>query len=162
MPAVIIDTNVLAVANGKAEQAGVDCVMSCISALESARRESVMIVDSGYRIFDEYRRHASLSGQPGLGDMFLKWLWNNQANQTHCKQVEITPSSTNPDDFEEFPADIRLASFDRSDRKFVAVALASHESPTVLNATDSDWWNFRTPLEENGVYPQFICPALFL
>jgi hypothetical protein len=162
MTAVVIDTNVLAVANGKADHAGIDCVMSCVSALENAKQRNVILVDSGYRIFDEYRRHANLAGQPGLGDLFLKWLWNNQANQVHCEQIEITPSATDPDGFEEFPNDTRLADFDRSDRKFVAVALASNKCPAILNATDSDWWNFQAPLQENGLEIKFLCPALFI
>lgn len=161
MAAVVVDTNVMVVANGKAEQAGIDCVLSCVSALENVKQGSVVLVDSGYRIFDEYRRHASLAGQPGLGDSFLKWLWNNQANPMHCEQVEITSKETDPDDFEEFPIDPDLADFDRSDRKFVAVALASGKTPVILNATDSDWWNFRAPLKMNGIQVEFLCPALF-
>lgn len=162
MSAVVIDTNVLVVANDKAEQAGPDCVLACIAALEQAMQRKLILVDSGMRILDEYRRQASLAGQPGLGDAFLKWLWSNQANPHHCVQVEITPKEIDPEDFEEFPADPCLAGFDRADRKFVAVALASGKTPTILDATDSDWWNFRIPLQANGLQIEFLCPALFL
>ena len=62
--------------------------------------------------------------------------------------------------FEEFPDSARLSSFDRSDRKFVAVALASGSSPKVLNAADTDWWDHRQALEENGVDVVFLCPEL--
>ena len=162
MLAVVIDTNVLAVANDKAEQAGPDCVLACISALEQARKRKLVVVDSGMRIFEEYRRNSSLAGQPGLGDVFLKWLWANQANPKHCAQVEITAKVGDPEDFEEFPADPELARFDRSDRKFVAAALASGKNPAILNATDSDWWNFRAPLQASGLQLEFLCPALFV
>lgn len=161
MPTVVIDTNVLVTANAKAEQAGPDCVLACVDALEEARARKLVLVDGGMRIFEEYRRHASLSGQPGLGDAFFKWLWNNQANPRHCEQVAITPKANDVLDFEEFPNDPGLAGFDRADRKFVAVALASGKRPTVLNATDSDWWDFRRSLETHGLQIEFLCPGLF-
>lgn len=161
MSAVVIDTNVLVVANGKSEQAGPDCVLACLSALEEAKARKRILLDSGMRILDEYRRNANLSGQPGLGDAFLKWLWSNQANPHHCAPVAITPMDGDPDNFQEFPNDPRLGGFDRSDRKFVAVALGSGRQPGILNATDSDWWNFREALEANGLHIAFLCPALF-
>lgn len=161
MPAVVIDTNVLVVANDKAEQAGPDCVLACVAALEEAKARKLVLVDSGMQIFEEYLRHASLAGRPGLGDAFLKWLWSNQANTRHCEQVEITLKADNPQDFEEFPNDPGLAGFDRADRKFVAVALASGKRPSILNATDSDWWDYRRQFEANGLQIEFLCPGLF-
>jgi len=158
--AVVADTNVLIVANGKSEQASPDCVIAAITALETAKGQQVVVVDSGLRIFNEYFRYASLSGQPGLGDVFLKWLWNNQANSDRCEQVNITPLANDPDTFEEFPNDPDLAAFDLSDRKFVAVACASANNPTLLNATDTDWWDFRIPLSRNGLVINFLCPEL--
>ena len=160
MDAVVVDTNVLAVANFQAEQAGPDCVLACIDALETAKRQQIVVIDSRSRIFNEYFRHASRSGQPGLGDAFIKWLWNNQADATHCEQVDLTPNHCDEDDFQEFPDDHDLDGFDRSDRKFVAVAIKSKYHPAVLNATDTDWFNFLTVLEWHGVFVNFLCPDL--
>lgn len=157
---VVLETNVIAVANGKAPQAGLGCVAACIDALDKARRE-IVVLDAGGRIFDEYFRHARRSGQPGMGDAFAKWLWDRQGYAKHCVKVDITPKDPDAEDFEEFPDDAGLAGFDRSDRKFVAVALGSRRNPAVLNACDSDWWNFREPLERNGVTIKFLCPELF-
>jgi len=53
-----------------------------------------------------------------------------------------------------------LARFDRSDRKFVAVALASQLNPNVLNATDTDWWHYRECLAKHGVRVVFLCSDL--
>lgn len=64
-------------------------------------------------------------------------------------------------DFEEFPTDPRLASFDASDRKFVAVAIKAGSKPPVLNAVDSDWWNHLSVLREHGVKVEFLCPDQF-
>jgi len=154
---VVIDTNVLVVANGRHERAQAQCVEACIDALEGARRDPVVIDDSQL-ILDEYRRHCTLSGQPGLGDAFFKWLWSRQADPRHCRRVQITPHAKRG--FKEFPADKRLKNFDRNDRKFVAVALAAGDAPPVLNATDTDWWHAREVLGEHGVTISFLCPEL--
>lgn len=154
---VVIDTNVLVVANGRHEPAQERCVGACIGALEQARRETV-VLDDGQLMLDEYRRHCAFAGQPGLGDAFFKWLWNRQADPRHCHRVRITPHPKRG--FVEFPADKRLRGFDRNDRKFVAVALAAGGSPPVLNASDTDWWHARQVLGEHGVTISFLCPEL--
>jgi hypothetical protein len=74
--------------------------------------------------------------------------------------LEITPCKDDADDFEEFPTDPHLIGFDRSDRKFVAVTVASRLHPAILNATDTDWWCFRKTLERHGVPIVFLCPEL--
>jgi hypothetical protein len=157
--AVVVDTNVAVVANLQHEKAKPDCVMASINALSRARKQLVL-VDDEQRIFNEYRGQLSPSGQPGAGDAFFKWLWDNQANPTRCRQVAITSLDDSDTEFAEFPSDPDLLGFDRADRKFVAVALASGIKPTVLNSSDTDWWNYREPLERNAVVIEFICPEL--
>lgn len=154
-----MDTNVAVVANGRAPQAGLGCVEACSKALMKLRERHQVLVDDGGLIFEEYRRNLSPSGQPGLGDAFFKWLWDNQCNPDHCRQVWITPANDGRG-FEEFPNDPALAHFDPSDRKFVAVAIASGESPPILNASDTDWWSHQEALSRNGVEVQFLCPEL--
>lgn len=153
----VIDTNVLAVANGRHAPASDACVGACIEALLAAREQGVSI-DDGQRVLDEYRRHASFAGQPGVGDAFFKWLWDHQADTRCCERVVINSHAGRG--FIEFPDDQSLQSFDASDRKFVAVALASPSEPAVLNASDTDWWQFRTALEAHGLQIQFLCPDL--
>ena len=87
---------------------------------------------------------------------FFKWLWDNQANPKHCQKVPITPDPNR--EFAEFPDDPDLSGFDRKDRKFVAVALASGLDPEVLNATDKGWYYYSAALKRNGVRVQFLCP----
>ena len=62
--------------------------------------------------------------------------------------------------FKNFPDDPDLDDFDPDDRKFVAVALASGTAPEILNASDTDWWNYRRPLERHGINVKFLCPEL--
>ena len=155
---LVIDTNVAVVANGKTEQADPTCILECVARLRQLRSENVLLLDNRNLILDEYRKNLHPSGQPGPGDSFFKWLFENQENPKHCRKVAITP---HPDrGFEEFPVDPSLSSFDRDDRKFVAVALAGGTGPRVLNASDTDWWLFRRSLQEHGVDVDFICPEL--
>ena len=160
MQAVVVDTNVMVIANGESGRAGPADILVCIDALEKARLKQIVSIDSGLRFFDEYFTYMNRSGQPGVGDAFAKWLFENQGNPQRCEQVDITPKPTDPADFEEFPNDPDLAGFDRSDRKFVAVAIASAYAPKVLNASDSDWWIFRSQLAKHGVAVNFLCPNL--
>ena len=155
MVAKVIDTNVLIVVNGNAEQASSDCCSHCIAALQEARQQTI-VVDDGFRIFKEYQHQVSPSGQPGLGDAFLLWLLQNRANPVCCEVVPLTPNGQNS--FDEFPADPDLAAFDPSDHKFVAVAHASMNTPEILNAVDSDWWLYREVLKRNGIRVRFLCP----
>jgi hypothetical protein len=155
-----MDTNVAIVANGRSPQAGDHCVNTCIKTLLALReRQRLLLLDDLGLILEEYRRYLSPSGQPGSGDAFFKWLWDNQGNPKYCRQVRITPMD-DPRRFEEFPDDGELARFDPSDRKFVAVAIASLENPPILNAADNDWWDYREALRRHGVEIRFLCPEL--
>ncbi|MBV8065477.1 MAG: hypothetical protein JOY73_08135 [Actinobacteria bacterium] len=62
----------------------------------------------------------------------------------------------------EFPRDSAgLATFDRADRKFVAVALAHDDETVVAVCVDSDWWDHRKALADAGVAIEFLCPEIF-
>ena len=127
MSEVIVDTNVAVVANGFAQQASDGCVEQCVDELERIVNGCVVVLDSDGLILDEYQKILNFSGHPGAGDAFFKWLFFNQANPEHCRKVAITPHADRG--FEEFPDDSALANFDRDDRKFIAVALASKTAP---------------------------------
>lgn len=158
MTAFVVDTNVPVVANGKSAQADPECVIACIEALSVIREHGVLILDDALLILREYMRNLSMSGQPGAGDFFMKWVWTIQAHPGYCEQVTITQHPGDPTNFVEFPHDADLTGFDRSDRKFVAVALASGNTPEVLNAVDTDWADFSAALTRNGVRLRFLCP----
>lgn len=115
------------------------------------------MVDDGGLIIREYTNNVRTDGQPGVGGRFLVWLWQNIANVAVCASVHITKRSSDGEDYDEFPTDADLVDFDRSDRKFVAVARA-HGSAVVLNAVDSDWRLLEAPLNQNGVAIDFLCP----
>jgi hypothetical protein len=154
---VVVDTNVPLAANYKAD-ASPDCVQKCVEALtEIMADKQALVIDDSWRIIREYMNKLSQSGQPGVGDRFLKWVLTNQANPSRCVQVTITPRSDDKDHFKEFPDDPGLISFDRADRKFVAVACAHLERPPILRALDTKWWGWKEALERVGVTVMFLC-----
>lgn len=159
MAAVVIDVNVPIVANFGHEQANLECIQACTQALTAARNQLVL-VDDAQRILSAYRKYLSHSGQPGLGDAFFKWLWQNQANKEHCVQITVTPVGNSGTNFAEYPTDPELAIFDPNDRIFVAVAKASRLDAEILNASDTDWWQARKAFVRNGVRLRFLCEDL--
>lgn len=155
---VVIDTNVAVVANARDTDASPECIEHCVEFLVGVTKGRLLVVlDTDREILEEYLRNVSESGQPGVGDAFLKWLLRNQANPRVCNLVEIR-ALPDPPHYEGFPDDPALASFDPSDRKFVMVALESPSNPSVANAVDSDWWNHRQALERAGVRIELLCP----
>ncbi len=164
MDAVIVDTNVIAIANREGEHASQDCVESCERRLHQilSHREKV-VVDEGWRIFGEYDRYVNLGTRKWIGDIFVKTLLQNLKNPAICEMVHITPLEGNGTDFAEFPTDAALSTFDPDDRKFIAVACAyrqtSGQAATILLAIDSGWLDFVDALAVHGVAIDFLCEA---
>ena len=155
MAAFIVDVNVAIVANGQSEQADARCQLSCVRSLEEVQ-QNMICLDDGDRIFKEYLDHLSMSGQPGVGDEFMDWLNQNRYIPNVCERVTIREHPARG--FEEFPDDPALMAFDRSDRKYAAVARASRHSPLILNAVDSDWRDYESELSRHGINVSELCP----
>jgi hypothetical protein len=155
---VVIDTNVPIAASERSTQASAECVLACQAAiLEVLEDRQRLALDDGGLIIREYRQNLCPSGQPGLGDQFLKWVLTNWANTERCELVPITVKAEVPADFDEFPEVAGLEDFDLSDRKFVAVANAHPEKPPILQGLDSKWWGWREALASAGITVQFVC-----
>ncbi len=166
----ILDTNVLVIANGReyAPQASPQCVENCRQKILEINQSHGFVIDNQRRILREYLDNASTSNpahQKQAGELFLKWVLRNWQNPQVCEQVAITPipePNTPPKDwkdFAEFPRDPDLATFDPSDRKFVAVALTSAHNPPIVIASDRGWPNHETALNKHHVQLQFLCNA---
>ena len=151
----VVDTNVPLTANSGEDPR---CVMAAVNAIRTLMHSGHLVIDDKFLILREYKNKLSPSGQPGVGDAFLKWALTHQANPKRCTRVEITPRQEDPRDFEEFPRHEALARFDPSDRKFVAVSCAHSAAPPILQATDSKWWGLRDALATCGVQVHFLCP----
>jgi hypothetical protein len=159
---IVVDTNVPKAANGRNEspQASPQCVTTCVQRIRDIQLNHVLVLDDNWHILREYMAQLRSEGQPGVGDAFLKWVLTHQANPLHCEQIHITAEELlfSHRRFVEFPSDERLAGFDPSDRKFVAVSLAHPDRPPILNAVDSDWLIFHSALAAHGVRVETLCP----
>lgn len=153
----VVDTNVPATANRANPAASDACVAECARALYAVTRSGHLFVDDGDRIVAEYRANLRASGEPGIGDLFLKWVLTNQYVEERVTRVSITPKPGDPEDFEELPTPKDGTVYDRSDRKFLAVSAAHPERPPILQALDSKWWGWTKALSDAGVRVHFLC-----
>jgi hypothetical protein len=162
MNAYTVDENVPIVANDsvlpkpKAPQADSACRLACVQALKRVVRSGILIVDSAGEVVENYRSHLKRRGQPGIGDAFFKHVIDHQFNRRKVRRTSLTKNAQG--EFETFPADTALQTFDPSDRIYVALALAAPERPHILNAVDSDYAEHKTALEAVGVRVHEICP----
>ena len=150
----VVDTNVLVVAEGERTDAGDLCQKRAAQKLLSVRDNRSLVLDTTMEILREYQRAlTSRGGEPGPGQLFYFWV----ASSGDHKLVELHPHPQRG--FEAFPADPRLETFDRDDRKFVAAAITSGRTDTqVVNAVDSDYSLHQAAFEEVGVSIQELCP----
>lgn len=147
----VIDSNVAIVANGDAPHASVDCQLACVELLECCEHYLIYLDESGL-IMDEYSKHLSYAGSPGVGDMFFKYLHDYQYAQKNIQLVTITPIDDGNRGFTELP----INNFDPSDRKFLATAVVA--GAQVVNATDSDWAEQQELVNQLNITVQQLCP----
>ena len=153
MTAFVVDTNVAIVANGGGdENIDEECLLTCANRLERLVEKEAVAIDETGHILGEYADHLSWSGGPGVGDAFFKYLVDNQYRHDRVKRVAVTPSVDDRRGFEELPEN----TFDRSDRKFLAVATTANA--VILNATDSDWGEHHELMNKLGVDVDELCP----
>ena len=163
MSTVVIDTNVLMVANEDfpPEQADRDCVLTCIErlqAIQSGRGGERLVLDENGRLLDEYQHTLKSSKQPSTGHAFLHWLFQAGWDPARCERVVITCLDESNQVFAEFPVHPDLEHFDVADRKFVATANAHPGKPPLLQAVDAKWMGWETALRECGLTIEWICP----
>lgn len=156
MNEVVIDTNVLLVAEGMHPDVSADCVRECVAGLEAIRRSGTVVLDDGYRVLREYQNKLSANRGKRVGATFLKWLMQNQRT-SRVEYVALTEQAENC--FKEFPVAALQTSFDAADRKFPAIANAHAAKPAVLQAADCKWLDWWPALAAANVNVAFLCPA---
>lgn len=154
----VVDTNVPVTANGMNSSASATCVAASARALQAVMSSGHLFLDNAGRIVLEYRRNLHAEGQPGPGDAFLRWVLTNEWSVERVTRVDITAKEDDPDDFVELPPPPVNIFYDPSDRKFLAVALAADERPSILQSLDSKWWGWRDALANVGITVCFLCP----
>ena len=91
MSAVVIDTNILLVADGQAPHMSPACRIECLNRLERAKATERVVLDQQRLILEEYGRKLNPSKRPpSPGCAFLKWLLVNQANAGRVDMVHST------------------------------------------------------------------------
>jgi len=123
------------------------------------RERGTLVLDDDGLILAEYRKYLNHRGEPGAGDAFLRWFLNNRGKADLCREVAIKAIDHAWRQFDEFPEDDALSTFDKSDQKFVAVAVASGRGATILQATDHKWLSWHDALRANGIAVKFLCEA---
>ena len=150
----VVDTNVATTANGANQGASQGCVVSSAKALQTVMETGHVYVDASGLIVAEYRKNLSAKGQPGPGDVFLKWLLTHEWGGSRVIRVPINPVAGNPEDFDELPVG---NTYDASDRKFLEVAAAHTPHPSLLQSFDSKWWGWQDSLATVGLKIHFLC-----
>ncbi|MBI3523986.1 MAG: hypothetical protein HY066_05560 [Betaproteobacteria bacterium] len=152
---VVVDTNVAIVANGRdTPHASLACQYACtefLQGLVAPRKRTLIILDEPGLIFGEYSRHLSYKGQPGVGDMFFKYLHDHMYLNKKVRRVSITQIDDEERGFKELPPN----SIDKSDRKFLAAAVVA--SAEIVNAVDTGWHKQVEFVVELGVNVQQLC-----
>jgi hypothetical protein len=152
----VVDTNVILVANRQHADVSEACIVSCAKRLQDIMTSGRIAIDDGYRILKEYQNKTQPNVGNRPGDTFLKWLLRNNSNPSRCDQVELVEHPKRG--FDSFPDDARLDKFDPPDRKFVAVARAHTDKPTISQAADSKWLGWASALLDHGITVEFLCP----
>lgn len=160
---LLIDTNVPLVANGNSPQPfltaleQLDLEEKCVNLIVNFQKsESRLVLDSNERILSEYGNKLNSSGQPGIGDSFLRWVHENGWNPRRCDRRELNCTDESNQIFDEFPDHVDLKNFDVSDRKFIAAANAQEPKAPIFQAVDYKWWGWKDALSEAGIDILFI------
>lgn len=127
----VVDTNVPLVVRFP-EDHPPELLEACEELLAAIIEDGSIVTDLDGEIVEEYFHKLGRSGQPTLGSVFAKWVFEHRWTEPH-RVVDLEPTgvhryATLPDDD---------GAFDPSDRKFVAAAKVA-EAP-VHQATDTKW-----------------------
>ncbi len=158
MSAIVIDTNVLLVADGQGTQMSEACRIECETRLRVVQAAEQVVLDTNWLILSEYQHKLFPNRAPSPGNAFVKWLLQRQGMPQHVSWVSITPTNEDPTIFAEFPDNAALeAAFDPADRKFVAAANAHAEKPPILESADSKWLGWEGNLAACGIRLEILC-----
>ena len=157
MSVVVVDTNVVLVANGQHADVSPECVKTCALALQGLMRSGRLALDEGFLILREYQNKTQPKKGNRPGDAFIKWALQNRCNAKWVDQVTVVEHDERG--FESFPDDPELANFDTADRKFVAVSGAHPDRPSIAQAADSKWLGWAPALQRHGIGVTFLCLA---
>jgi hypothetical protein len=157
---IVVDTGVLAVADGLHPGASDECRAACVAIARRVQAGVTVGVDTSDLILSEYLRVLGREDRDGLGTKLAISLWRRRYDEDVCRRVDITPTEDPPGSFEEVPTSLR--DFDNDDQMYFAVVFADGSGLQIYEALDGEWWDRRADLSAAGLDVQFICAADFL
>lgn len=152
----VVESNVVLVANAAHKDVSPECVIACIDGLQELMRQGRVVIDDAFRILGEYQHKTSAKGGKGPGDVFVRWVLQNRANNKHVECVSLRVSQSGI--FDDIADTALHDHIDGSDRMFIATAAAHPEQPPVLQASDCKWLDWWQRLQACGVHVDFVCP----
>jgi len=155
----IIDSNVIAIANGLQTDASLQCEQNAIYFLQQIqeiadKNECILIYDDRFVILNECQRHCTNATKKRLGNVFLKWIHNNKNNPDKCK-LQNLPIDIETNDELLPPC---FDGFDRNDRKYLFLALAFKQSnPNLHYGIDRGYQKYSHCFIEENIELSRLC-----
>jgi hypothetical protein len=150
----VVDTNVWALSSrpiADLSREEIPCYWAALQWLRTfATSTNRLRVDSHYLVLGEYRRNIREDSET---QRILNDLERRPTSRLIGTDIQLTDD---PDPVAIVPEVLHI--LDRSDRKFVAVALAVDPHPPIINATDTDWAKAKDYLTGVGLVVQELCP----
>ena len=146
-----VDENVLVVANGRETHASLACQLVCVDFLLECKRDKSLLLDAVGAVLALYASKCNWSGQPGTGDEFFRWAFDNMHG---LEVVDLARDGSGryidvPDGLDDF---------DRDDHIWVALVLKASSQAQIVNAVDSDYLERATELNAARVDVVELCP----
>lgn len=157
----IVDTNVPLGAVNTENSVPISCQQKCVSLISSILNgQARAVIDDKNEAIKEYRNKMYPDPNPSapIASWFLMYILT-EYREDRVLRLPLTQNEEGH--FTTYPDDPRLASFDLSDKKWIALAKAYEEQfgepVPIVNATDSDWLHFEKALKENGLIIELLC-----
>lgn len=155
----IIDSNVIAIANGLQTDASLQCQQNTIYFLQHIqeivdRNECILIYDDRYIILNECQKHCTITNKNKVGSAFLKWVFRNK-NFTEKFIFHNLP--TDIDDNNDLLPPC-FARFDVNDKKYLFLALYYKEfRPTLNYGIDRGYPRYNQCFIDEGIVLSSLC-----
>lgn len=150
---LVIDTNVLMIADRRGSDITQLCVDSAIECVASLSDGNVICLDEDDAILDEYAANIKEIRPYSLVAKLLIDLRQQRYSASNIHRAPLPKNHAG--EYKDCPQSLIDANFDRSDRKFVALAKVTQA--TVCNAVDTDWFDHADLLCREGIQVNNLC-----
>ena len=107
----------------------------------------LLVLDFDWRLLNEYKGQL---GEDPVNNIGMRVIYEKMST---CRWVDIPVDA---DGRERLPPPLDTAYDYRGDRKIIALALADQPNSTIINACDTDWYDWEETLAANGIVVEQI------